>query len=68
VVLLTMLARPRLYGVAPFDITGAPFTALRTDRSVWLGTDYLGRDVLAGLLVGGRADGAGGRWRRPPWR
>ena len=44
-----------LYGVAPFDIVAAPFTEPFTDRAVWLGTDYLGRDVLAGLLVGGRA-------------
>jgi peptide/nickel transport system permease protein len=54
-VVLVMLAGPGLYGVAPFDITGAPFTEPFTDRKVWLGTDYLGRDVLAGLLVGGRA-------------
>jgi peptide/nickel transport system permease protein len=46
---------PSLYGVAPFDIAGAPFTEPFTDGNVWLGTDYLGRDVLAGVLVGGRA-------------
>lgn len=55
VVVLTMVVGPGLYGVAPFDITGAPFTPPFTERNVWLGTDYLGRDVLAGLLVGGRA-------------
>jgi len=55
VVVLTMIAGPGLYGVAPFDITAAPFTPPFTDAGVWLGTDYLGRDVLAGLLVGGRA-------------
>ena len=54
-VVVVMLVGPGLYGVAPFDITGAPFTEPFTNRSVWLGTDYLGRDVLAGLLVGGRA-------------
>lgn len=50
-----MVVGPSAYGVEPFDIAGAPFTEPFTDRSVWLGTDYLGRDVLAGLLVGGRA-------------
>ena len=50
-----MLVGPSAYGVEPFDIAGAPFTPPFTDPTVWLGTDYLGRDVLAGLLVGGRA-------------
>jgi peptide/nickel transport system permease protein len=43
---------PLLYQVDPFDIVGAPFSAPSAD--VWLGTDYLGRDVLAGLIYGGR--------------
>lgn len=46
---------PGLYGVAAFDIVGAPFTPPFTDPTLWLGTDYLGRDVLAGVLIGGRA-------------
>ena len=54
-IVLMMLAGPGLYGVAPFDIVAPPFTEPFTNASVWLGTDYLGRDVLAGLLVGGRA-------------
>ena len=54
-VLAMMLLGPDLYGVGPFDISGAPFTPPFTDPTVWLGTDYLGRDVLAGVLVGGRA-------------
>ena len=52
---LVMLLGPGLYGVKPFDIMGAPFTEPFTDRKLWLGTDYLGRDILAGMLVGGRA-------------
>ncbi|HUB14782.1 MAG TPA: ABC transporter permease [Acetobacteraceae bacterium] len=47
------LIGPYLYPVDPFDIVGAPFTLPGGDPI--LGTDYLGRDVLAGLLHGGRA-------------
>ena len=54
-VVTTMLLGPGLYGVAAFDIAGAPFTPPFIDPALWLGTDYLGRDVLAGVLVGGRA-------------
>lgn len=50
---LATLAGPYLYPVDPFDIVGAPFTPPGGDPI--LGTDYLGRDVLAGLLHGGRA-------------
>lgn len=53
-VVLAMLVGPSWYGVAPGDIVGAPFTEPFVDRMTWLGTDYLGRDVLAGVLVGGR--------------
>ena len=55
VVVVTMVIGPSLYGVAAFDIAGAPFTPPFTDPKLWLGTDYLGRDVLAGVLIGGRA-------------
>jgi peptide/nickel transport system permease protein len=44
---------PMLYPVDPLDLVGGPFTAPGADA--WLGTDYLGRDVLAGLIYGGRA-------------
>ena len=44
---------PSLYPVDPFDIAGAPFTPPGGDPI--LGTDYLGRDILAGLLHGARA-------------
>ena len=52
-VVLAAAFGPALYGVDPFDLVGAPFTEPGVDAP--LGTDYLGRDVLAGLLVGGRA-------------
>lgn len=51
----TMLAGPALYGVSPFEIVAGPFAEPFADPKVWLGTDYLGRDILAGVLVGGRA-------------
>ena len=54
-VLALMTAGPGLYGVEASDIAGQPFTPPFTDPALWLGTDYLGRDVLAGLLIGGRA-------------
>ncbi len=44
---------PTLYPVDPLDLVGGPFTPPSADA--WLGTDYLGRDVLAGLIYGGRA-------------
>ena len=44
---------PLLYPVDPVDIVGGPFSP--PDAEAWLGTDYLGRDVLAGLIYGGRA-------------
>ncbi|MFO1296560.1 MAG: ABC transporter permease [Rubrivivax sp.] len=50
-----MLFGPDLYGVGAMDIADAPFVEPFTNPQVWLGTDYLGRDVLAGVLVGGRA-------------
>lgn len=43
---------PGCYGVDAFDIAGAPFSP--PDAELPLGSDYLGRDVLAGLLAGGR--------------
>ncbi len=46
------LIGPAWYGVDPFDTAAAPFTPPGPDAP--LGADYLGRDVLAGLLVGGR--------------
>jgi peptide/nickel transport system permease protein len=52
---LMMVVGPGLYGVKPFEITGAPFTEPFIHPNLWLGTDYLGRDILAGMLVGGRA-------------
>jgi peptide/nickel transport system permease protein len=44
---------PMIYPVDPLEIVGLPFAP--PDADALLGTDYLGRDVLAGLIHGGRA-------------
>jgi peptide/nickel transport system permease protein len=43
---------PLLYPLNPFDMAGAPMTP--PGREFPLGTDYLGRDVLAGIVQGAR--------------
>ncbi|WP_213775966.1 ABC transporter permease [Bradyrhizobium sp. dw_78] len=53
VLVLGTAVGPILYPVDPLDLVGGPFTPPSADA--WLGTDYLGRDVLAGLIYGGRA-------------
>ncbi|NVN87263.1 MAG: ABC transporter permease [Rhodopseudomonas sp.] len=53
VLVLGTLFGPLVYPVDPLDIAGLPFTPPSADAL--LGTDYLGRDILAGLIHGGRA-------------
>lgn len=53
-ILLVAIAGPWVYAADPFEIVAAPMTPPLTEGS-WLGTDYLGRDVLTGLIYGGRA-------------
>lgn len=52
--LVTCLAMfgPVLYPVDPFEIVAAPMTTPWTDAAVPLGSDYLGRDLLAGIVHG----------------
>jgi peptide/nickel transport system permease protein len=45
---------PRLYGRDPFEIVTSPYVP-PGDDGLLLGSDYLGRDVLAGVLSGGWA-------------
>ncbi|MBN9430435.1 MAG: ABC transporter permease [Burkholderiales bacterium] len=45
---------PMLYGVDPFDMLGDAVIAPGVDPQFPLGTDALGRDVLAGLISGAR--------------
>ncbi len=54
VITVATLIAPGLYGVDPFQIVWAPFGVPGAD-GLLLGTDYLGRDILAGVFYGGRA-------------
>ena len=42
-----------IYGADPYEIVWAPHEAPGVTPEFPLGTDYLGRDLIAGLLVGG---------------
>jgi peptide/nickel transport system permease protein len=53
-VLLVSIAGPWVYPADPFEIRAAPLTPPFSEEA-WLGSDYLGRDVLATLIYGGRA-------------
>jgi peptide/nickel transport system permease protein len=53
-VLVVAIAGPWLHAADPFEIKGAPLTPPFSEDA-WLGTDYLGRDVLTALVYGGRA-------------
>ena len=54
VVLVVSIAGPWVFPADPFEIRAAPLTPPFTEEA-WLGTDYLGRDVLTTLIYGGRA-------------
>jgi peptide/nickel transport system permease protein len=54
VVLLVAIAGPWVYPADPFEIKAAPLTPPFSEDA-WLGSDYLGRDVLTALIYGGRA-------------
>ena len=58
IMLLLMVALtlfgPYVYTTDPFDIVWAPLSPPGTE-GLLLGTDYLGRDVFAGIVHGGRA-------------
>lgn len=53
-ILVLIIFGPMVYPNSPFEIAGIPMEA-PGESSVLLGTDALGRDVLAELLYGGRA-------------
>ncbi|MEZ5603081.1 MAG: ABC transporter permease [Burkholderiaceae bacterium] len=53
-VLLVAIFGPLVHVADPFEIRAAPMTPPFSEEA-WLGTDYLGRDVLTTLVYGGRA-------------
>ena len=53
-ILLLTFFGPMLYPVDPLSMVAAPFTPPWTDSTVLLGSDHLGRDILAGIVNGGR--------------
>jgi len=54
IIAVTMLG-PYFYPMDPMEIVWAPLTPPGTEPTVPLGTDYLGRDLLRGLIHGGKA-------------
>ena len=52
---VTALAAPLLFPGDPLSIVGEPLLAPFSDAAFPLGTDRLGRDVLAGLAHGAQA-------------
>lgn len=53
IVLLFSLIGPFIYTIDPSKIVWAPFSLPGENETVALGTDHLGRDLLAGLIDGG---------------
>ncbi|HZP89028.1 MAG TPA: ABC transporter permease [Burkholderiales bacterium] len=53
-VIITAVFGPLVQDADPFAMVGAPMSPPLSPDSV-LGTDYMGRDVLTGLVYGGRA-------------
>ena len=53
-VTLVALVGPLLIEHSPWDMVDAPFVAPMGSEGMWLGTDTMGRDILAGLVHGAR--------------
>ncbi|MGB7319711.1 MAG: ABC transporter permease [Planktotalea sp.] len=52
-IILCAIFGPYIYPTDPFDMVWAPFSPPGVD-GFWLGTDYLGRDLMAALIHGAR--------------
>ena len=55
VVVVLIAIGPFIYAVDPFDMVWVPFAPPGEEGGPLLGTDQLGRDLLAGIINGGRA-------------
>ena len=55
IVVAASLLGPQIYRVDADETVNAPFLPPMEDSASLLGTDYIGRDVLAGILQGGSA-------------
>ena len=53
-ILILTLVVPFIHGGDPFELVWAPVTA-PDGENVYFGTDYLGRDILTGIIHGGSA-------------
>ena len=53
IIIFTAIFGPAIYGVNPFEMVWAPFSPPGVDGYI-LGTDYLGRDLMAGIINGAR--------------
>ena len=53
IVIFTAIFGPAIYGIDPFEMVWAPFSPPGVDGYI-LGTDYLGRDLMAGIINGAR--------------
>lgn len=53
-IIIAAIIGPGLYGRDPFDMVWAPFTPPLQNGDFILGTDYLGRDLLAMIISGAR--------------
>lgn len=52
-IIFMALAGPYIYRQDPFEMVWAPF-APPGEEKFWMGTDYLGRDIVAGIIYGAR--------------
>jgi peptide/nickel transport system permease protein len=52
-IIIIAIIGPYIYPTDPFDMVWAPFSPPGVD-GFWLGTDYLGRDLMAALIHGAR--------------
>ncbi len=55
IVLLVAIAGPWIWPADPFEIRTMPLSPPFSEEA-WLGSDQLGRDVLTGIIHGGRVD------------